>query len=197
MADTVIRWLDSGWLGWPTDDAVVDQFRTRSFYGSVAQSRIRLVLGAIDDRLRADDPHQPAAQFRFDELQIEHVMPRAWSEHWPVTADGATPLADDDMRFEHFSSERNRAVNRIGNLTLVTPSFNRDVSNLGWSVKNAEFKKQRGLMVNFDVADAESWNEEHIDKRAALLAAAAIRIWPAPEGLWSVPGGEAARHRAE
>lgn len=74
---------------------------------------------------------------------------------------------------------------------MVTGSFNGSVSNLGWLVKRPEFEKQKSLVVNYAVAREEDWSEHSIEQRAKILAAGAVRLWPAPESLLSprsVPG---------
>jgi hypothetical protein len=81
------------------------------------------------------------------------------------------------------SEERKRLVNRVGNLTLVTSTFNQDVSNLGWTIKKPEFEKQKSLVINYGVASSPTWDDAAIDDRARKLAAAACRLWPAPHTL--------------
>ena len=144
IADAVVGGLQGGRLGWPTDADVRSAFQERKYYGGMSQPRIRLLLGAIDERLRADDPNEPPASIEYDSLQIEHVMPQKWQKHWPVTdKDGiAVPEDSADPRWLHLSDERSRAVDRIGNLTLVTSSFNLSVSSLGWGVKKPEFENR-------------------------------------------------------
>lgn len=71
-------------LGWPTDVDVAGAFATDKFYDRFTQERIRLVLGAIDEQLRKENPKTEPAVFTYDALQIEHVMPRAWRDHWPL-----------------------------------------------------------------------------------------------------------------
>ena len=45
---------------WPTDEQLVGQFRSAAYYGygGIAQYRLRLLLGAVDDRLQRDDYHK-------------------------------------------------------------------------------------------------------------------------------------------
>ena len=78
---------------------------------------------------------------------------------------------------------RDRAVDRIGNLTLVTSSFNGSVSHLGWAFKKQEFEKQKSLVINYGLAQSESWDEDSISERADAFATVAIAIWPSAEEL--------------
>ncbi|MGP9583360.1 HNH endonuclease family protein, partial [Brachybacterium sp. AOP35-5H-19] len=93
------------------------------------------------------------------------------------------------------SAERQRAVDRIGNLTLVTGTFNRGVSNRGWSVKRPEFEKQKSLVINYDIAKSEVWDEDAIESRGRSLAAAAVRLWPAPYLLGAAGFGSSAQRQ--
>lgn len=185
VADAVIRALRDGYLPWPEDSHVYEAFQTRPFYNNVSQARIRLLLGAIDHQLRSENPHEPAAVVDYNNLQIEHVMPRSWMEAWPILSPDGTPMTpdDDDPMWVKRSSERGSIVNRIGNLTLVTANFNNQLSNSEWDVKRPEFAKQKSLVINYDVAASASWDEEDIAARAKALADAAIRVWPGPGNL--------------
>lgn len=184
IADAVIAGLRDGVLAWPTDSDVEDAFLTRRFYGD-ARFRNVLLLGALDHQLRSENPNEPDAVVSYEGLQIEHVMPQSWGAHWPVTdSDGALVQEDaNDPAWLASSAERQRVVDRIGNLTLVTGTFNRSVSNRGWSAKRPEFEKQKSLVINYDIARSEEWDEDAIESRARSLAAAAIRLWPAPGPL--------------
>ena len=187
VADAVVVGLQGGVLDWPADVDVVEAFRTRKFYDNMSQARIRLVFGAIDHHLRAANPHEPAATISYDELQIEHVMPQKWRAHWPIAdaAGGVIIEDDEDPAWISRRDDRARVVDRVGNLTLVTGSFNRDVSNLGWEVKRPEFQKQKSLVINYAIAESDVWDEVWVDSRGQELAAAAIQVWPAPDKLMS------------
>lgn len=185
VADAVVDALQEGALAWPSDSEVREAFRTRPFYNAVAQYRIRALFRAIDEQLRSEDPHEPPAAIGFDGLQVEHVMPRSWMTHWPLIAlDGSLvdPNGGDPASMQRVL-ERRQALDRLGNLTLVTQAFNLDVSNLGWSEKRPEFAKQGALVINKGVAVVEDWTEPEIDARCEFLAAVATRVWPGPVAL--------------
>lgn len=178
VAGAVVEGLDSGALGWPSDDDMHDAFRNRRFYGPMAQGRIRQLLGAIDAQQRSENPHEPTVSVTFDDLQIEHVMPQEWKTHWPLLASDGALLSESDPDYAPRFSGRQQIVDRLGNLTLVTGAFNRDVSNLGWSIKRPEFAKQVALALNRTIAETDDWDEDAIAARASELAAAACRVWP-------------------
>jgi hypothetical protein len=126
----------------------------------------------------------------YDDLQIEHIMPQSWETHWPITdhQGAVVPKDENNPTWVFLSANRRRIVDRIGNLTLVTSTFNRDVSNLGWNIKKSEFEKQKSLVINYAVAKSEVWDEARIADRAHVLAAAAVRLWPSAESLLLVDG---------
>ncbi len=185
IADAVVLGLQGGVLDWPADSDVEAAFLSRKFYGGMAQGRIRLLLSAVDQLLRSEDPNEPPATVEYDSLQIEHVMPQSWMQHWPLVGENGEVVGHDeaDPLWQSLAAERRRAVDRLGNLTLVTGTFNRGVSNLGWESKRPEFEKQKSLVINYEIAQSASWGEEQIDARARHLAEATCRLWPPPESL--------------
>jgi hypothetical protein len=179
IANAVIASLQRGVLAWPTDRDVVYAFENNRFYGYLGRPRIALLLSSIDTHLRETDPHQPNAHIDYSNLQIEHVMPQAWEAHWPVIQGGRQlHEIEGDLTWINASDERNRAMNRLGNLTLVTGSFNGLLSNSPWDKKRPEFGKQKTLVINHSVANNDHWDEATIQRRAGELAAAALEIWP-------------------
>lgn len=56
--------------------------------------------------------------------------------------------------------ERDRAVRRIGNLPLVTSTFNQAVSNAPWPIKLAELAEHSKLQINSRFAAMDHWDEE-------------------------------------
>lgn len=182
VPETISLALRDNALTWPKDEDLVQAFSSRQFYKGASQVRLRLLLGSIDQQLRSENRHEPSASVDYGSLQIEHIMPRAWVEHWPLSDENGAALAvggQGPVRVLR-SVERDQIIDRIGNLTLVTGAFNNDVSNHGWDIKRLEFQKQKSLVLNYDVANSPVWNEEAISHRSLTLAEVAIRIWGPP-----------------
>jgi hypothetical protein len=156
-------------------------FKTARFYGVIGAPRLRMLLGAIDAYMQEQNPYSEQAVFDYEQLQIEHVMPRSWEEHWPL------PPADADP--EILAEKRRRAVDRIGNLTLVTGSLNpsQDLSNAGWLVKRQALQAHSALRLNADIVTRDTWDEQAIEARAEVLFGAFREIWPGPT---TQPDGE-------
>lgn len=180
IADAVVAALAGApnSLEWPTDEQIESAFQADRFYNRFTQERIRLILGAIDAQLQAENPKTESALFKYDELQIEHVMPQSWEQHWPLP----DAVAAAPVQKLLAQNERTAAVDRIGNLTLVTPTFNQNVSNLAWDLKAPEFQKQSKLQLNGPIGASTDWDELAITGRAAALAAVACRVWPRSSG---------------
>lgn len=106
------------------------------------------------------------------EVWIEHLMPRSWQAHWsPAPSLG-----------EH---EREAAVERLGNLTLVTSKLNQEMSNGPWTDKRQLLNRygagQRLTSTALEVADRlGAWDERGIAERTKMLGRAICRTWPWP-----------------
>lgn len=158
---------------WMTNAQVAKAFVDRQFYGVVGQDRLRLILGAIDCQMHVEHPQGEQPLFNYGVLQVEHILPQSWSRWWPIQSnDEATDL----LRRQ----ERDGAVNRIGNLTLVTEPLNPAMSNGAWSEKRAALSEHSNLRLNAELALLDAWDEGAIEQRALALAAVACRLWPRP-----------------
>ena len=167
---------------WPTDEQLVGRFRNSAYYGygGIAQYRLRLLLGAVDARLQRDDYHKgEPVKLGYGSLQVEHVLPRSWQEHWPVeTSDQGQKILLEQERSDH--------VHRIGNLTLVSKRLNPALSNASWENKRRELQKHSHLRLNARLCEEADWDEQAIRTRGEWLAGVVSRIWPGPNSnQWS------------
>jgi hypothetical protein len=160
---------------WPGDEEVRETLTAIPIYRKLPRARTRLLLEAIEDHLRGfNSPGAARAgeqQVTRGRFTIEHVMPQEWAANWP--------LGDDT------EEERNRLVQNLGNLTLLTHKFNSSVSNARWDEadgKRAALERHSVLLLNRHVVAHGKWNEELIRARAQQLIDAVLAIWPVPEG---------------
>lgn len=169
---------------WPTDDTLRSQLPSLKLYGNVAQYRIRVVLTALERRLRTgfhEDVSLPSG------LEIEHVMPQFWQAHW----DPEPHLTPEE------AAERDYRVHTLGNLTLVAKSLNGSLSNRPWTDDEAAGMKQGGeagvgkrslleryslLALSKDlIADhPHAWTDADIEKRSRHLTDLICEVWPGP-----------------
>jgi len=111
--------------------------------------------------------------FDWSKVQIEHVMPQSWQQHWPLPG-GVTP------------EDRKECLQGIGNLTLVSQALNPSLSNSAWvgddqkDGKREALNKHAIMHMNRRLLDQfnAGWSEETIAARASMLFEDAILIWP-------------------
>jgi len=120
----------------PQDAEVSAACEQYEAYGKISSQKLRYILKNVEERKRT----------KFDEvtvstsnLTIEHIMPQKWSEFWPLANGSYAPCEsvwqafhndhelDDETK--NLMQERERTVNTLGNLTLVTDSLNPSLGN--------------------------------------------------------------------
>jgi len=101
---------------------------------------------------------------------LEHILPQTLTEWWK----------------EHLGDEAEAVAREwkhtLGNLTLVTQSYNSSLSNDSFPEKRAKLLAH-GLRLNSDffAAQNDDWDAESIQARAAWLTEKMLEIWPAFE----------------
>jgi uncharacterized protein DUF1524 len=111
-------------------------------------------------------------------LSIEHVIPQNWKETWPLNSSD-----------EEVLKRREKAIDRLGNLTLVTSSLNPALRNDPWADKRGELAEHSALRLNARLVHEhpDSFDENCIDERSAALAELLIAEWPGPEAIeWKI-----------
>jgi len=159
---------------WPDDAEVTNELNSLMAYRRLRRPRLRMVLEAIEDHLRGwhgEKEGLGGERVARGKYHIEHVMPVGWTEdRWPLA--GGSP------------DDRDRTIQALGNLTLLTSRLNSKVSNSAWEVKRPELVKHDVLKLNqrlLEMADA-SWSESKIRSRTEEMITAILEIWPVPEG---------------
>lgn len=173
-AETVVDFLagqTSESRRWPTNRDVQSAILNLPLYRLLTRGRLRMVLESIEDQLRgvlAEEAHVPRGS-----LTIEHVMPRSWSEHWPLE-----PVHD----ITQAKLDRERLIHSLGNLTLVNNRLNPKLSNAPWTHKSETLAEHTVLHLNKDLLSTYKdmeWTEATISERGVSLAEVVTRIWPA------------------
>lgn len=156
---------------WPGDTEVTRALCDEAIYRKVSKSRLRLVLEAVEDhrrRIGTTSAYQSEQPMSRGTTTIEHILPQNWLENWPLPA-GVE------------ATDRDEALQTIGNLTLLTQKMNSAVSNKPWSEKREALRDHSTLLLSDrDVTSSEHWNEEQIAARGTSLAAEVEAIWPIP-----------------
>lgn len=165
---------------WPDDQDLRTSLKIMPFYNKFGKGRQRMVLEALEDYLRGwvgTSESASGTRVKRGTFQIEHVMPQSWHANWPLPQNASERDRDD-------------AVQRLGNLTLLSKKLNVDVSNSGWNATNGKDGKREAfvekdlLQMNKKLLEVaqDDWNEKKIADRTELLINALLDIWKVPEG---------------
>ncbi len=163
----------TGW--WPTDEKFRTHLIENSLYGTISQARVRMLLEAAETRLHTSKTESVPLPSK---LSIEHVIPQNWKETWPLNSSD-----------EEVLKRREKAIHRLGNLTLVTSSLNPALSNDPWADKRGELAEHSALRLNARLVHKhpDSFDENCIDERSAALAELLIAEWPGPDAIeWKI-----------
>lgn len=169
LSKTVQKSLSDGY-DWPSDsqirDAVLNKQMPRYFCS--------LVLRAIETALIS-----PQAGYKDPprDLEVEHLMPRAWrTENWPIQA------TNDDV---DEGARRDYSLNLLGNLTLVNGGLNKKLRNKSWDYKRRFIQKSDNLFINKALLDDAPgrWDEDQIELRGEWIAKKVCEIWPRPDDV--------------
>lgn len=163
---------------WPDDLSFKQAWLNRPLYNDLTSSRVQFVLRKIEQAKRTaknEDIHIRSM------LTVEHIMPKAWEKNWPMS-DGSFAKSSIDRLLDDESNEeadnRDRLVNTIGNLTLLTQPLNSSLQNGSWSDKKPEIMKQSSLALNRELVDTAVWNDAAMMERGSAMFLVARTIWP-------------------
>lgn len=156
---------------WPTDDELRSAWMTHELYRGLLRRRLRMILEALNEALASEFSEDVEIKGK---LTVEHILPQSWQTHWPLPAD-LSPA----QRVEAIEA-RNKALHRIGNLTLLNKKLNPKLSNSAWTVKRPTILEHSSLALNRHFQDVQEWSESRIDERSAALFERVQRIWSRP-----------------
>ena len=175
--DTVVQYLgrqEAFANLWPDDQTLLDKFLTEPLYWSLTAGRLNLILQGIEGEFRSS---MAESQQVPRNLNIEHIMPQGWFQHWPLPTD----TDDEDMAI----ARRNRLLHSIGNLTLVNGRLNSTLSNAAWQNKRETLGHHSVMFLNKDLIQHSPpvWDEAAIRERGIRMHQAAIQAWPYASAL--------------
>jgi hypothetical protein len=143
---------------YPSDDAFRAAFAEKSLRTTQSRNKrvIRYILCALERRLTG-----AALDFESDSFNLEHVLPESPEAGW-----------------EAFSEDEYEAlVYRIGNLTLLHRSVNRDLGNAVYSVKKPAYADSAFGVTKKIAEDNADWTPERLAARQQWMANQATAIW--------------------
>ena len=100
-----------------------------------------------------------------DNYTIEHILPESADETWG----------------DFLDEEINRSIYRLGNLTLLEQSLNKDAGNLKYEIKKDFYTQSNSELTKAIPQHYKTWNEEKLASRQRELAKHANSIWKIQE----------------
>jgi uncharacterized protein with ParB-like and HNH nuclease domain len=168
---------------WPSDEAFREGWRTTNLYQVMNSSRIALVMRRISNSLLTSKTERIEIT---SPLSVEHIMPQAWIEHWPLP-NGSRGLTWEELWEPERDGEtveqtryRDSLIHTAGNLTILSQPLNSSVSNSEWPAKRDAILESSLLPINLSLVKEESWDEEAIKRRSNSLFNMAATLWPRP-----------------
>lgn len=155
----------------PSDEELRAAIVSRPLYGRLNNPRLTDTLWELELAMRTG--HMERTD-RPDGLWVEHVMPRSWGANWPLP-----PHAPENR--EGVSDARYKAIDTLGNLTLVTSGLNISMGHECFDSKREKLGEHTLLLMNKRICDKDHWDEATIQARGEELAALAISIWKRPD----------------
>lgn len=109
---------------------------------------------------------------KFEGYSLEHLMPKKWKKNWSEMPENVTPEI------------REKVINTLGNMAMITSGLNSSISNESWQNKKNGKNKHSGLIAfaadietMHDVLNKDVWDETTIAERAEWLAYKAVEMW--------------------
>jgi uncharacterized protein DUF262/uncharacterized protein DUF1524 len=162
----------SGNTAWPTDDQVRMAIGTWPAYpSSHRDSHRRRKTELVTHLLLLLETHLAGTltepiRSGPGVLSVEHLMPQAWDKTWP-------PVTELEAK------QRATAIHTLGNLTIVTPKLNEELSNDTWPNKRRHLRANSLLRLNMRLPD-DFPDAAAIARRGRELADLLVVILPGP-----------------
>jgi len=181
---------------WPGDAEFRNACINAPLYpGRLDAAKMRAILTELELELRNSARTEGIIPQNFSQLDIEHIMPQQWYEHWTLP-DGSNATWSDAYnskvkRLAGYSVDeretvilaREERIPTLGNLTLLNLSVNREAQHKMFKIKRDLLLANTTLRLNIPLLgyNDDGWNEETIKRRGEVLADTALRVWPGPQ----------------
>ncbi|WCM40803.1 DUF262 domain-containing HNH endonuclease family protein [Flavobacterium sp. CBA20B-1] len=140
-----------------SDNDFEQSFSSKSFKRTTRNHKIvKYIFGSIERKIFAND-----IPYDSDIYTIEHILPENPNNDW----------------YQFSDEEINRSIFRIGNLTLLEKSLNKDVENSSFELKKQYLIKSNSKLTQKLCQENETWTESKIISRQKELARYAKSVW--------------------
>lgn len=150
----------------PTNDEVIEAFKTCKLYNKQATCILYLLESALRDASRMGTNLKPLEGYT-----LEHLMPKKWRNNW-------------NFPINNSEEERDRVLLTLGNLAIIPQPLNSSIRDSDWTTKLNGKNTKTGLLINAaglitmqNVLNNADWDEGTICERAKELARYALTIW--------------------
>ena len=143
---------------YPSDAQFRSAFAEKQIRTSTVRNRqiVRYILFEIERHISTC-----AFDYNSDKYNIEHILPEHPGDNWSAFTD----------------EQLERCVYRIGNLTLLASSSNRNAGNASYAEKRDVYKKCEFAITKRIAEEHSDWTAESIASRQQWLANQATAIW--------------------
>lgn len=162
---------------WPDDDEWKKAWMEREQYGSARQPRLCYLFEMVEQALRSERNEDIEIK---SQLTIEHIMPQKWQQCWAISGYDSNESDELDMEYHAKMLARDRIVNTLGNLTLLTQKLSSSVSNGAYKEKMPALRSHSNLALNRDLHAWNCWDEETIRQRGLIIFKIAQKVWSSP-----------------
>ena len=177
VRDELLRSKDDT-VNWPNDQEFKTGWLNKPAYVKSRPDRSAMILRAVELALRTSKNESVTLP---DNLTVEHLLPQKGKlSDYPYAASDLMEKTETETKF------RERMVNTMGNLTLLTQELNSSVSNGPFTAKSAAIRDDSDLRLNAWLRweeRFESWSEADIGQRGEKLFEFAKMSWPYPQTL--------------
>lgn len=140
-----------------------DEFK-KQLMDSVNTAYAKVLLMKIDEHETKNIPVE------INKVTIEHLMPQTLTTWWKSN------FGDDDKAEEIYE----KYLNCIGNLAIVSQSYNSSFKNHPWDKKKESLKDVQFVITSEVVQKYVNWNEQSISERNIDIAERAVSALIAP-----------------
>lgn len=143
---------------YPDDNHFKAAFAEKEFRTANSRNKkvVRHILFAIERQLYGNDFDLESAKY-----SIEHILPEHPSAAWSFIEE----------------SKQERMIYRIGNMTPLESSRNKELGNGEYASKRLSYQQSAFMMTQAVAEHYDTWNEEKIESRQKQLADKAAGIW--------------------
>ncbi|SHJ63966.1 Protein of unknown function [Reichenbachiella agariperforans] len=141
-----------------SDDRFRADFSEKELRTTQARNKrvVRYILFEIEKHVSNN-----AYDFESDSYNLEHIMPESIQEGWDNIED----------------RDHDQFVYRLGNMTILNKSVNRDLGNADFLTKKAKYQESEFFLTLRVANENSEWNPERIAEHQKWMARQATSIW--------------------